>query len=95
MKIENNLEQITNYVTGDLQELDTQVKSMMENSPNMIAEGKQQKRGKICKVCGKEGHQTNIAHHIEANHLQGVALPCNYCGKTFKSRMAKGRHSCM
>ena len=28
------------YITGDLEELDEQVKSMMENSPNMIQEGK-------------------------------------------------------
>ena len=98
MKIENSPEEqmpITKYVTGDLQELDKRVKSMMENSPNMIREGKRQKRGKICKVCGKEGLPTNIASHIEANHLDGVALPCNNCEKTFSSRMTKRRHNCM
>ena len=95
--VENNFEQtvaIPKYFTGDLEELDEQVKSMMENSQNMIQEGKRQKRAKICKVCGKEGNATAIKDHIEANHLDGVSLPCNNCGKTFRSRIAKRRHNC-
>ena len=67
---------------------------MMENGQNMIQEGKQQKRGKICKVCGKEGLPTTIINHIEANHLDGVSLPCDNCEKTFGSRNAKRRHNC-
>ena len=41
--IDNNFEQTmttAKYITGDLEELDEQVKSMKENSPNMIQEGK-------------------------------------------------------
>ena len=64
-----------------MEELDEQVKSMMENSQNMIQEGKIRKRANICKLCGKEGNPTAIKDHIEANHLDGVSLPCNYCEK--------------
>ena len=95
--VENNFEQtvaIPKYVIEDLQELDEQVKSMMENSENMIQESKRQTRAKLCKVCGKEGRPTNIADHIEANHLDGVSLPCNNCEKTFRTRKNKGRHNC-
>ena len=31
---------------------------------------------KICKMCGKEGVGIAIRDHIEANHLDGIALPC-------------------
>ena len=95
--VENNFEQtiaIQKYVTEDLQELDEQVKSMMENSQNMIQEGKMRRRAKICRECGKEGNPTAIKDHIEANHLDGVSLPCNKCEKTFRSRNALRRHSC-
>ena len=97
VNIDSNFEQImtlTKYVSDDLQELDEQVKSMMENSQNMVQEGKQRKRAKICKACGKEGNPTAIKDHIEANHLDGVSLPCNNCEKTFRSRIAKRMHKC-
>ena len=94
---DQNFEQITTiarYASGDLQDLDEQVKSMMENSPNMIQEGKRQRRAKMCKVCGKEGSPTAIKDHIEAHHLDGVSLPCQTCEKTFRSRMRKRFHKC-
>ena len=84
----------THYVAEDLQELDEQVKSMMENSQNMIQDGKQRRRAKICKVCGKEGISISIKDHIEAKHLEGVSIPCNNCEKTFRSRVAKRMHKC-
>ena len=46
-----------------------------------------------CKVCGKEGLGKTIKDHIEANHLDGVAIPCNLCDKTFRSRNALRHHS--
>ena len=80
---------IQNFITEDLQELDEQVKSMMENSLNMVQVGKRQKRAKICKLCGKEGPPTTNSDHIEAHHLDGVSLPCNNCEKTFRSSVTK------
>ena len=74
------------YFSGDLQQLDETVKSMIEASQNLVSNGKHQVYGKICKVCGKEGHPTDIKRHIEANHLEGVSIPCNHCDKTFRSR---------
>ena len=83
---------IPNFVTGDFQELDEKVKSMMETSQNLIPSG--EKRAKICKVCGKEGQAVNIRDHIEAKHLEGVSLPCNVCEKTFRSRKILRSHKC-
>ena len=73
---------------GQLDDLDEKVKSLMERSPNMIANGKSgQIRASICKVCGKEGLGRNIKRHIEANHLEGQYVHhCNLCGKICRSR---------
>ena len=70
------------------------VKSIMERSPNMIANGKSgQIRASICKVCGKEGLGRNIKRHIEANHLEEQYLHhCNLCGKICRSRNMLWEH---
>ena len=85
---------VSNFVPGDLKELDEKVKSMMEKSQNMIQSGSKRMTAEICKVCGKEGHPQAIRDHIEANHLDGVSLPCNLCEKTFRSRLNLRRHNC-
>ena len=83
---------IPNKFSGDLQALDVKVKSMMERSQNMIQCGKQangtpkQATAFICKVCGKEGRVYDIRDHIEANHLEGISIPCDYCDKVFTAR---------
>ena len=79
-------------MSTNLQELEETVQAMMETSENLIQEGKWQKRAKICKACGKEGPSTNIKQHIEANHLEGLSLPCNLCDKIFRSRKVLGNH---
>ena len=79
-------------VSADLQQLDETVKSMMETSQNLMQNGKRQVYGKTCKVCGKEGLPSNIMRHIEANHLEGVSIPCNHCDKFFKSRHGLREH---
>ena len=88
---------VTSDTIGYLEELDEKVKSMMEKSQNIISYGKDNQQKRIadrCKVCGKEGHTVNIREHIEVNHLNGVALPCNLCGQTFRSRRTmKSHHS--
>ena len=86
-------------MSADLQALDEKVKSMMEKGQKMIHCGKQtrdgtpqQKTSCICKVCGKEGLFTLIKNHIEANHLEGILIPCGLCDKTFSSRNAFSQH---
>ena len=81
---------IPSFVSGDLQELDKKVKSMMETSQNLIPSGKE--RAKTCKVCGKEGHGIAIRDHIESKHLEGLSLPCNNCEKTFRFRYLLRTH---
>ena len=51
---------IPNFVSGDLQELDEKVKSMMEKSEHFIQNGKGRQRTKICKLCGKEGQNLGV-----------------------------------
>ena len=79
-------------LSANLQELDETVKTMMETSENVIKVGNQQRRSKICKECGKEGDATDIKRHIETNHLEGVSVPCNFCGKILRSRNALSGH---
>ena len=88
---ENTTLAIPGNFSGDLEELEERVKSMMEKSQNKLANG----RGfaDICKVCGKEGLGYNIKDHIEANHLEGIVIPCNSCAKTFRCRSAFRYHS--
>ena len=81
---ENTTLAIPSNFSGDLEELEERVKSMMEKSQNKTADGR--KLAHICKVCGKEGQGRDIKDHIEANHLEGILIPCNLCDKTFRSR---------
>ena len=77
-----------NYL-GDFQELEDQTMSMMEKT------SRKNPRGQpfyICKVCGKEDINGNLKTHIEANHLEGVSIPCNNCEKTFRCKKSLGTH---
>ena len=76
----------------DIISLDQQVKSMMIFSDNADPYKGQQGRARICKVCGKEGSRTHISDHIEANHITGISIPCDLCGKSFKSRVSLAMH---
>ena len=64
----------------------------------MIQNGRQsdgtivQKKACICKLCGKEGQAGNIRNHIEANHLDGISVPCAICEKEFSTRKALQHH---
>ena len=82
------------YFSGDLMELQEKVKSMMEKSQNPYIGSKKahpQKAG-VCKVCGKEGMSSAIKDHIEANHLEGISIPCNLCEKICRYRNALKLH---
>ena len=76
---------------ADLQELDEQVKALITKSKNRIADG--ERFAFTCTVCGKEGHGKNIMDHVEANHLEGVSIPCNSCDKTFRCRSGLRQHN--
>ena len=76
----------------DFQVLDEKGKSMMEKGQKMIPGPNKQETSYNCKVCGKEGFFTSIKNHIEANHLEGISLPCDFCDKTCPSRAALKMH---
>ena len=85
--------------SSKLQALQEKVNAMMEKTDNPVFTGKQASDGTsneekvyICKVCGKEGRVTQISNHIETNHLQGISIPCGFCGKVFTTRNALTIH---
>ena len=81
-------EKVSMTIPGNLEEM---IKSMMEKSRNRIANGS--RFADVCKVCGKEGFGRNIKDHIEANHLEGIVIPCSLCNKTFRSYIHFGPHN--
>ena len=95
-KTENSLEATASDMTvalvndrfsGEVLDLDDKIKSMW-----MITR-KDGVRVYVCQMCGKEGKfNSQIRDHIEANHIEGIFLPCNFCEKTFRSRAALRMH---
>ena len=79
-------------VSVDLDQLDDQIKSMMEHTGKIMEMGQQKRAVMICKVCGKEGGMSNLKVHIEANHITGVTHTCDICKKTSRSRHALYMH---
>ena len=80
---------LTSCSSGNLQELDEKLDSMMEKT------SKRQKGQPLyrCKVCGKEAKNGDLKKHIEPNHLEGVSIPCSSCEKTFRSRSSLAMHN--
>ena len=72
--------------------LNQQLKSMLKLSENVDPYSKIGEKTRICKVCGKEGSMSNIVHHIEANHISGISIPCGLCRQIFSSRNALAKH---
>ena len=81
---------LTSYFSGNMQELDDACNSMMEKTLKKKADGHPLYK---CKACGKEAISGHLKVHIEAHHLEGISIPCNFCEKTFRSRYAKGKHN--
>jgi hypothetical protein len=86
--------------SGNMKELDELIETMMDKSENMIKHGNQMSKAHVCQVCGNEDQKSNIKYHIEANHIEGVSIPCNLCEKSFSSRNSlrvhvKTQHSCI
>ena len=72
-----------------MQKLDDQVNSLMTKSFEKSNHGTPKY---ICNACGKEGPHSQVSDHIEVDHLEGVSIPCNFCGKFFRSRHSKAVH---
>ena len=80
--------------SGEMSELDEKIETMMVRSETMVrGPHKNMIKAYVCQVCGKEGQRTNIKDHIEANHLEGISIPCSLCEKTFRSRKALRKHA--
>ena len=80
---------VANEHSANIQELDEQINSSMTK-----ISGKNN-RGQpfyICHVCGKEALHSDIKRHIEANHLEGISIPCNFCEMMFRTRDARRQH---
>ena len=76
-------------ISGDLDQIEEMVQSMMEKSGNKYGNGRQLTK---CKVCGKEDIGSHIKGHIEANHLEEINIPCDLYEKCFRSRNAFRKH---
>ena len=80
------------------EEVARKVNSLIERTDKMVEIGRSAdgqimyKRALICQLCGKEGSDNNIRSHIEAKHLEGIALPCNSCDKVLRTRKSLRRH---
>ena len=74
-------------VSTDIQQLNDDVKSMMDPTEDFMTIGTERKRVWKCKICGKEGQVANIKTHIEANHIiSNMSHSCDICGKISRSR---------
>ena len=81
-------------VKEELQQLDDQIKTMMEVAAThfVTIQGNKQRNWR-CKVCGKEAKKTNIIGHIEVHHItSNVVHSCDICGKVSRSRGGLRRH---
>ena len=72
---------IASDMPGDMQKLDEKLNSMMEKTSRRNSDGRPIY---VCNMCGKEGKNQHIKSHIEYKHLEGVSIPCNLCGMTFR-----------
>ena len=97
----STFEKVANHDMGDegqshLDELNNKIKSMMILSENRFKSGRKYEKGRICRVCGKEGKISVLMPHIEAKHISGFSYSCQLCSYTTNTRnnlrLHKGKH---
>ena len=81
---------INGHQSGNLLELLHASDQMLEKTESKMPNGKPMYK---CTACGKQGEKGNIRNHIEAAHFEGISLPCNTCGKVFRSRNMLSSHN--
>ena len=87
----SNTVALSSYFSGNIMlELDKKCNLMMEKTSKKRENSTQPLY--MCTVCGKEAAISHLKKHIEANHLEGVLVPCNSCDKTFRSRASLTMH---
>ena len=89
---ENAVDLTKQEFVGEISELDKLIHTMMSRGENMVKKGNLMTKAYMCQVCGKEGLITVIKNHIEANHIEGISIPCNLCENKFRSRVALKMH---
>ena len=80
---------VANEHSANIQELDEQINSSMTKI------SRKNNRGQplyVCHFCGKEAIHCDMKRHIEANHLEGISIPCNFCEMMFRTRHARRMH---
>ena len=71
--------------TQDKHEIDMKVKELISKENGMFT----------CNSCGKVGGDIgNMQRHVET-HIDGLAYPCQLCGKTFRSGNSLSKHKSM
>ena len=79
---------------SNFEDLDQQIKALMTQGNTLWKEGRWRKwKSYACVVCGKEDKYSNIKRHIEAKHIEGILIPCNFCERIFRSRRLLKEHN--
>ena len=68
----------------NIEELDHKINDMIEK-----VDGTQRRR---CIPCGKLSRGTSDAKEHAETHIEGLSFPCQYCEKTFRSRLSLKTH---
>ena len=76
---DNNAVAIPSNYSGDVDQLEAIVRSMMEKSVNNYRD--RNRKADRCKVCGKEGMSNAIKDHIEANHIDELSSIATFAEK--------------
>jgi len=79
-------------LSDDFEHLNEQIRSLLTATETVLPNG--QGKAVVCNVCGRKGNRRNIKDHIESKHIEGMSIPCNFCEKTFRTRMSKRQHAC-